>query len=180
MKKLIFVIVILIIALPSVMAQKSQINRDDFNNTFKQISDSLPIGWTANSEAAYPDEIVLLSPLIDLEPDMTSNDPPELKGQCKIYILVQPRVSPDSIDIVRKRNHELRASLPPQNSKGNLTAWYEENAKTLKILDAEPTHYDYQYSYRIKCRRLPRGEAEKATYNEVMSYLNKMFLKYRE
>jgi hypothetical protein len=181
MKKLLInLFIILLTTAPLVKAQNSAINKDDFNKTFKQISDSLPKGWSAKTDTAYPNEIILQSQVIELEPDITSNDPPELKGQCEIFIMVLPRVSPDSINIIRKRNKELGAALPPQNSKDNLKTWYDQNAVTLKQLDAEPTHYDNNFSYRIKCRRLPKDATDKANYNKVMSYLNKMFLKYKE
>ena len=111
---------------------------------------------------------------------MDSNDPPDLKGQCEIYVLITPRISPDSIKTVRKRNKELRNHLPPQNSKDNLKNWYNQNEQTLKILDSEPTHYDNKYSYRIKCRRLPKNKKDITEYNKIVSYINRIFKKYQD
>ncbi|MGD0712467.1 MAG: hypothetical protein ABR968_14925 [Bacteroidales bacterium] len=94
--------------------------------------------------------------------------------------MLVPGISPDSINIIRKRNKELRNNLPPQDSKDNLKNWYSKNGKTLKILDSEPTNYDNTYSYRIKCRRLPKNETDIIKYNKIMAYLNRLYKKYKD
>ncbi len=180
MKKTIFGLIIIMLALSAtVSAQTNRIKKEDFNKTFKQINDSLPASWSAKTDTAFPDEIIIQSLVMDLEPDMTSNDPPQLNGPCEIYILMEPSVSPDSINSIRKRNKELKDKLPPQVSKGNLKDWYIQNQKTLKQLDAEPTHYDKNYSLRIKCRRLPKNEKDLKKYNKIMAYLNRHYKKYK-
>jgi len=180
MKIIIRTVVILLALSAAVMAQNYKIKKDDFNKTLKQINDSLPVSWLAKTDTSYPDEIIIQSSVIDLEPDITSNDPPQLKGQCEIFIRIEPRISPDTIDIIRKRNKELKEKLPPQISKDNLGNWYTQNNKTLKILDAEPTHYDNNYSYRIKCRRLPKNENDMIKYHQIMALLNRFFKNYHD
>jgi hypothetical protein len=172
--------VFFLVTFTQVSAQNLKIKTDNFNKIVKQISDSLPNGWSAKTDVIYPEEIIIQSPVIDLVPDMTSNDPLNLNEKCEIYIMVVPRISPDSISIIRKKNKELQAKLPPQNSKDNLKNWYKQNEKTLKILDSEPTNYDDNYSYRIKCRRLPKNETDKKIYNRIMTYLNKLYKVYHD
>jgi hypothetical protein len=159
--------------------QTKDLPNDFFNKTVKQISDSLPSGWTVRTDTTN-DEIIIHSSVIDLNPDMTSNDSPRLNGQCEIYILMVPRISPDSINIIRKKNKELQNNLPPQSSKDSLKSWYNKNEKTLKILDSEPTNYDNNYSYRIKCRRLPKNETDIIKYNKIIAYLNNIYKKYQD
>ncbi len=179
MKKTVFkTIVILMTLYSSVIAQNNKIAKEDINKTAKQIGNSLPTGWTTKIDTAYYNEFVIQSTSIDLVPDMTSNDPPFLEGQCEIFILIIPKISSDSISIVRNKNKELQKNLSPQNSKNNLQNWYKQNEKTLKIIDSEPTHYDKNYSYRIKCRRLPKNEKDITEYNKIMNYLNRQFEKY--
>ena len=158
--------------------QTSKVQEDDFNKTIKQISDSLPLGWTLRTDTSG-DEIIIHSDVIELNPDMTSNDPPNLKGPCEIFVLKVKRISPDSIEVVRKKNKELRNSLPPQSSKDNLNSWYNQNKRTLQTLDSEPTNYDNNYSYRIKCRRLPKIETDLIKYNKIISFLNNRFKQYQ-
>ena len=131
------------------------INRTDFNQRLKQIGNTLPKTWTVTSDTAFPNEIIVYSAPIALKGNNTSNDPPYLKGECQIYIKMVSRISPDSIQSYRNKNKTLLEQLPPQNSKDNLKDWYNKNGEVLKILDAEPTHYDKNYSYRIKCYRTP-------------------------
>jgi hypothetical protein len=150
------------------------------NKLLKQISDSLPGGWTATIDTSKDIKIIIQSSTVDLTPDMTSNDPPELKGQCEIYLLLVSLVPPDSIATVRKKNKEMKDQLPPQVSKDNIGNWYKQNEKALKIIDSGPTHYDNNYSYRINCRRLPKNEKDLVEYNKILSYLNKQFTKYRD
>ena len=178
MKKITILVVIMFALTVTAKTQNASINKDVINKTVKLIGDSLPDGWTANTDTAYPDEIIIRSLKMALQPDMTSNDPPNPKGVCEIFILIVPKIAPESILRLQKKNEALRAGLPPQVSKNNLQAWYAENDKTLKILDAEPTHYDSNYSYRIKCRRLPEQEADLLKYNSIMSYLNRQYQKY--
>ena len=180
MRIIIRITIILLSLSATVSAQNGRIKKEDFNKTFKQISDSLPASWTAKTDTAFPDEIIIQSSVMDLEPDMTSNDPPQLKGPCEIFILMEPKVSPDSINFIRKKNKELKDNLPPQVSKGNLKDWYVQNEKTLKRLDAEPTHYDKNYSYRIKCRRLPKNDKDLKKYNKIIAFLNRHYKKYKE
>lgn len=165
----------------SAIAQKSVINRADFNNAIQKITTLLPGSWILRTDTSHPDEILLQSQVTDLESDMTSNDAGfGIEGQCEIYILMLPHLSPDSITIIRDRNLKLKEALPPQNSKNDLKKWYVQNAKTLKILDAEPTNYDEKYSYRIKCQRAPKPEADKKQYEYIMAELNKLFKKYSD
>ena len=186
MKNRIMIIVAFIMVMSTtVIAQNSTVNKDDFNKILQQIGDSLPDGWTAKPSAllyqtdlAGSNEIIIQSAIIDLNPDMTSNDPLNLKGLCEIYFMVLPRILPDSINIIRKRNKELQNNLPPQVSKDSLQKWYNQNEKTLKILDAEPTNYNNTYSYRIKCRRLPKNEIDIKKYNEIRQYINRHFKTY--
>lgn len=178
---MLFKIVAIILAMSTtVIAQNCRISKDVFNNTIKHIGDSLPDGWTDQTDTAFPDEIIIQSSVIELNPDMMSNDPLYLEGRCEIYILIVSRISPDSINMIRERNKELQDNLPPQVSKDNLKNWYNQNEKTLKILDSEPTNYDNNYSYRIKCRRLPKNEIDKTKYNEIMVYLNRLYKKYQD
>ena len=162
----------------SVIAQNNKIKKDDLSKAVRQISDSLPKGWSIITDTLFPDEIIIQSSVIDLNSDMTSNDPPLLRGKCEIYLKIVKRISPDSINGVRKKNKELLAKLPPQTSKDNLKNWYDQNERTLKILDAEPTNYDNNYSYRIKCSRLPKDETDLKNYNKIMAYLNSLYKKY--
>ena len=179
MKSTFIKVAFFIIALySSAIAQNNKIMIDDLNKIAKQTADSLPVGWTTNADTANPEEFIIQSEFMDLQPDMTSNDPPSLRGSCEIFILVVNRVAPDSINAVRKKNKELQNNLPSQNSKDNLKNWYKDNSKTLKIIDSEPTHYDKNYSYRIKCRRLPKTDKDMAEYNKTMSFLNRQFTKY--
>lgn len=179
MKKIIINIAVILLTMSATLvAQNSGIKKTDFDNIIKQIGDSLPDGWVIKTDTALTDEVIIHSQVIELEPDITSNDPPQLTGQCEIFIMVVPRISPESIFRIQKKNEELRSNLPPQDSKDNLKTWYIQNEKTLKMLDAEPTHYDNNYSYRIKCRRLPQSDADLSQYFKVMEYLNKIFKKY--
>ncbi|HBX50366.1 MAG: hypothetical protein A2275_12480 [Bacteroidetes bacterium RIFOXYA12_FULL_35_11] len=155
-----------------------EINNYDFQKILKQIQDSLPDSWTALTDLANVNEIVIQSTTIDLKPDLTTSDPQELKGKCEIFILRVPRISPDSIEIKRKLNKKLRDNLPPQISKDNLKIWYIQNEKSLKLLDEEPTNYDNNYSYRIKCRRFPKNDEDRKTYNRILSFLNRHFISY--
>jgi hypothetical protein len=180
MKNLINIIAIILSMSSTAIAQDNRINKDDINNNLKLISDSLPDGWTAGTDTAFPGEIIIQSAVIDLNPDMASNDPLILKGECEIFVLTVPRISPDSIAVIRKKNQELRNDLPPQNSKNNLKDWYKQNEKTLNILDAEPTNYDNKYSYRIKCRRLPLNETDKSEYNKIRTFLNRLYPKFQD
>jgi hypothetical protein len=187
MNKVISIVVFILAMSTGLIAQNSKINKDDFNKTLQQIGDSLPDGWTAKpgallyqTDLAGSNEIIIQSAIIDLNPDMTSNDSPNLKGLCEIYIIVVPRISPDSINIIRKRNKELQNNLPPQVSKDSLQKWYNQNEKTLKILDSEPTHYDDNSSYRIKCRRLPKNEIDIVKFKKIMAYLDRKFKKYQD
>ncbi len=179
MEKLIKLLAIILALSSTAIAQNFSVTKDYLNKTIKQINDSLPSGWTDKIYTARTDEIVIQSLVIDLYPDMTSNDRPVVEGQCEIYIMIVPRVSPDSINIIRKRNEELRKNLPPQYSQNNLQNWYNQNEKTLKILDSEPTNYDNIYSYRIKCSRSPKRETDIIKYNKIMAYLNRLYKKYR-
>jgi hypothetical protein len=147
----------------------------------------LPGGWSAKPSAFLfqtdidgSNEFVIQSAIIELNPDMTSNDPLNLKDHCEIYILMVPRISPDSISSVRMRNIKLHNNLPPQVSKDSLQKWYNQNEKTLKILDSEPTNYDDFYSYRIKCRRSPKNEIDIVKYNKIIAYLDRKFKKYKD
>jgi hypothetical protein len=124
--------------------------------------------------------MVIQSQVVVLNPDMTSNDPANLKGKCEIFIKIVPRVAKDSISIVRKQNQILKANLPPQNSKENLRTWNLQNQKKIRILDAEPTNYDAKYSYRIKCRRIPKTASDLDKYKRIMNFLNQRFTLYRE
>ena len=179
MKKLIFCLMgVIMLVSTTIMAQDSKINKDDFNKTLKLIADSLPMSWSVKPDTAFPDEMIIQSMFIDLESDMTSNDGPQFIGQCEIFIMMLPRVSPDSINSIRQKNKALKDKLPPQVSKDNLQKWYSANEKTLKILDAEPTHYDKDYSYRMKCRRIPKNENDLIKYNQVIAYLNRLYKKY--
>lgn len=180
MKKVIKIVTIILAISTTVTAQNYRIKKDDFNKILKQISDSLPNGWTVKTDTVYPDEIIIRSSVIDLNPDMTSNDPPDLKGQCDIYVKIVQRISPDSINMIRKKNKELQDNLPPQGSKDNLKNWYKQNDKVLKIIDSEPTNYDNTYSYRIKCSRLPKNETDIKKYNKIIAYLNKLYKKYQD
>jgi hypothetical protein len=147
----------------------------------KQIKEILPQGWIVQTLKNYQNEILIQSPdPIELTSPMTTNDPPEVKELCEIYILVVDRVLPDSIKSLRAKNEKLNQNLPPQESKDNLKKWYKENEKTLKILDSEPTHYDDKYSYRIKCKKLPKDKMEIEDYEKIMENLNKLFKKYEE
>ena len=159
---------------------QNKINIEDFHNTVKIIKDSLPKGWTLKTDTSKFFDIILQTRYMELEPDMTSNDPPDPKGPCEIIIQVLKRISPDSIVIIRKRNALMKANLPHQNSKDNLENWYKENDKTLKIVNSEPTNYDNNYSYRITCQRLPKLESDKKTYYKLMTILNSIFLKYKD
>lgn len=179
MKNQIIKTIILLLAFTfQARAQDNLQNNQDIDKIVKQINDSLPIGWLTKTDSTSPDEIIIQSVIIDLSGSMLSNDPLVLKGHCEIFILLLPRISPDSIMAVRKRNKELKENLPPQNSKDNLKDWYTQNAGTLKIIDSEPTHYDNKHSYRIKCIRLPKNENDLAEYNKIMSIINSMFTKY--
>jgi hypothetical protein len=157
---------------------QNMVKSTDIDNTVKLIADSIPSGWIIKTDLKCKDEFLIQSPVIQLTGSADSNDPMILEEHCEIYILVLPRVMPDSINMLRKRNEELKQNLPPQNSKDNLKKWYEENEKTLKILDSEPTHYDNKYSYRIKCRRLPVNKKDLDDYNSITKYLNKLFIQY--
>lgn len=152
--------------------------KDDFNKIVKQIDNSLPNGWAIRMDTIQDNKFIIHSSVIDLKANPLSNDPSYLKGQCEIYILIVPRISPDSINTIRERIGELREHLPPQNSKDNLKNWYKENEKTLKIIDSEPIHYDDNYSYRIECSRLPKNEKDKNEYNKIMDYINQIFKQY--
>lgn len=179
MKNPIIKIIILLLAFTfQSTAQNNQPSKQDIDNIIKQINDSLPSGWLAKIDTTFPDEIIIQSGIIDLSGSMLSNDSPVLKGHCEIFVLVLPRISPDSITAVRKRNKELKENLPSQNSKDNLKSWYEQNAGTLKTLDSEPTHYDTKHSYSIKCNRLPKNENNLEEYNKIISFINRMSTKY--
>jgi hypothetical protein len=179
MKKQIFqtLFLIFVFAIQST-AQDNQKTNQDIDKILTQINDSLPTGWHAKTDTASSDEISIQSGIIELTGSMFSNDPPVLNGHCEITIQIVTRISPDSITAVRKRNKELRDNLPPQDSKDNLKNWNEQNAETLKILDAEPTHYNNKYSYRITCNRLPKNEKDLADYNKIMGFINRKFSKY--
>jgi len=157
---------------------KTRIN--DFKKIVKQISDSLPAVWLVMPFDGVLDEIMILSNVIDLQPDMTSNDPPALQGICSIFVKMLPRVSPDSIHRLRKKNEYLMTHLPPQVSKDSLQSWYNKNEQVLKIMDSEPTNYDDKYSYRIKCLRLPVNDSDKKEYQRIMAYLNRLFKIYED
>jgi hypothetical protein len=174
------ILAVLIAVSTTALAQNFSVPKEDFEKTMKQIADSLPAGWSVKTDTAYPGEIIIQSAITDLLPDMTSNDPADPKGPCRIFILIMPRVSPDSIASIHKRNNELQSKLPPQNSKGNLKEWYQQNQKTLKLLDTEPTHYDVKYSYRIKCSRLPKFEKDISVYNNIRACLNRRYKRYFE
>jgi ankyrin repeat protein len=158
----------------------SETKDQDLIKTVSKIRDSLPAGWDIKNGEAFSDEFVIQSSLIELEPDMTSNDPFEVKDYCRIFIKMLPRVSPDSIYSLRKANARLQSDLPPQNSKDNINNWSKDNQQILKVLDSEPTHFDNNYSYRIKCRRIPKNDKYKTEYNRIMTYLNAQFTKYSE
>lgn len=160
-----------------VFSSQSIVNAQN-SNLLKQISDSLPVVWFASIDTPQNNEIIIRSVMMKLEPDMTSNDPPEIKMPCEIYILILPKISRDSLKTIKKRNSELRNQLPAQNSKDNLKDWYLQNEKTLTFLDAEPTHFDDKNSYRIKCSRLPFRDKDKLVYSQIMAYLNRLFQKY--
>ena len=177
MNKIIAYLVLMTFLALQAIAQDN-IKKVDLDKTKKLISDSLPRDWIINSDINNKNEFVIQSPIIELNGAMDSNDPLTIKEHCEINILIVPRVSPDSIYILRKRNRELKDNLPPQNSKDNLQKWYEENEKTLIILDSEPTNYDNKYSYRIKCRRLPIKNKDMDDYNKVTKYLNQLFKQY--
>jgi hypothetical protein len=163
------------------MAQKGTISNNDFYKIAQQITALIPANWTVSIDTAFPNQILIRSQITDLEPDMTSNDPGySAKGPCEIYILLLPRISPDSINLLQNRNKKLRDALPPQVSKDNLQNWTSQNEQTLKILDAEPTHYDDKNSYRIKCRRVPKNEADKKQYDQIMQTLDLLFKKYND
>lgn len=181
MKNIIIAIVIVLSAfISAVMAQNNQICRDDYKRIEKQINDSLPDKWLIKTDTSK-NEIIIQSTVIDLMGAFGSNDPlVELKGHCDIYILITSRISPDSINVIRKRNKELKNSLPPQYSKDSLRNWYNQNAQTLKILDSEPTHYDNNYSYRIKCSRLPKNKNDITEYEDIMAYINRILKKYQD
>lgn len=179
MKKAILkLVVIMLIITTSVSAQNNEIKADYLAMTFKQIKDSLPHNWSVKADSLNPAKFIIQSAVIELSPDMTSNDPLVLKGKCEIFILTLPKISPDSINSLRKRNKELKEKLPPQVSKDSLKKWYTQNEKTLKLIDSEPTNYDNNYSYRISCRRLPKQEKDLADYNRIMAYLIRLYKKY--
>ncbi len=181
MKRIACLFLLMTFVWASAMAQKDKINQADFNNTVQQLSSLMAGDWRVLTDTAQPNEIRIQSGIIDLQPDMTTNDPGfGIEGQCEIYILMLPLLSPDSIDIIRSRNQKLRESLPPQQSKDNLKNWYSKNAKTLKILDSEPTNYDDKYSYRIKCQRVPKIEADKKQYDAIRAELDRLFKKYED
>ncbi|MGD0712466.1 MAG: hypothetical protein ABR968_14920 [Bacteroidales bacterium] len=80
MKKLIKLVVIILTLSSTAMAQNYSVKKEYLNKTIKQINDSLPAGWTDKADTACADEIIIQSQVIDLYPDMTSNDPPNVKG----------------------------------------------------------------------------------------------------
>ncbi|MEI6853618.1 MAG: hypothetical protein WCL06_12275 [Bacteroidota bacterium] len=180
-KRIACLILLMTFVWASALGQKYRINKDDFNSTVQQLTSVMPGDWRVLTDTAQPNEIRIQSGIVDLQPDMNSNDPAYgVEGQCEIYILMLPLLSPDSIDIIRSRNQKLRESLPPQQSKDNLKNWYTKNAKTLKILDSEPTNYDDKYSYRIKCQRVPKTEGDKKQYDAIRAELDKLFKKYED
>jgi hypothetical protein len=180
-KRIAYLLLGIFVLTAPVVAQKGRISKADFHRTMQQIGDSLPAGWTVRSDTAFPNEILIQSQVMDLQPDMTSNDAGlMIEGQCEIFVLVLPRISLDSISMIRNSNKKLRDGLPPQNSKDNLKKWYAQNAQTLKRLDSEPTHYDDNYSYRIKCQRVPMVAEDRQQYNKIRSFLNHRFKKYMD
>jgi hypothetical protein len=180
-KRIAYLLLIMLVMSAPLMAQKGKINKDDFRRTLQQISDSLPAGWMVRTDTAFPNEILIQSQVTDLLPDMTSNDAAlGVEGQCEIFVLMLPRISPDSISLLRNRNKKLKDALPPQDSKNNLKNWYTQNSKTLKILDSEPNHYDDSYSYRIKCQRVPKTAKDRQQYDKIMAFLNFKFKKYKD
>jgi hypothetical protein len=177
-RKYLWIYLCLILAPTLIFAQKSFVKPDDFNMLVKQIGDSLPKNWSLKIDQENKNEIIIQSVEMDLEPDMTSNDPVTVNGKCVILIKIVPRVAPDSIQIIRLRNKKMRSQLPAQDSKTNLKDWYKRNEKVLTVLDSEPTNYDSSYSYRITCRRLPKNSYEKKTTGKIFAYLDKLFPKY--
>ena len=180
MKTLISILSIIFLSISSIFAQSVAIDKSNFEAIRKQINDSLPMGWSLTVNPLDSNELVIQSQVIELNPDMTSNDPANLKGKCEIFIKIVPKVSKDSISIVRKQNQMLKQNLPPQNSKDNLRNWNLKNQKTLLILDAEPTNYDTKFSYRIKCRRIPKTQTDLTKYKRIMDFLNQRFTLYGE
>ncbi|MEI6124188.1 MAG: hypothetical protein WCQ95_11245 [Bacteroidota bacterium] len=164
---------------PKAFSQKQGVAIGDFYRTAKLLSDSMPKGWTLKTDTSVFYDLVLQTRMMELEADMTTNDGPNPRGVCEVRVRVLKWVSPSIYTMLVNRNAELKAKLPPQNSKENLQTWFAENDKTLKILDAEPTHFDTNYSYRIWCQRQPKQEADKKMFDGLMALLNRMFTKYK-
>jgi hypothetical protein len=181
MKKVFIISIIAFLSLiPKIKAQ-DKISENVIEKLKKQINGILPEGWIVKTLKDNPNEIVIqTSDPIELTSPMTANDPLEVKEPCEIYILVVDKVSPDSINLVRALNEKLKQNLPPQESKDNLKKWYKENEKTLKTLDSEPTHYGDKFSYRIKCRKLPKDKKDIEDYEKIMENINSLFRKYEE
>ncbi len=179
MKKISIIIITVLFGVFSIAKAQENIQKDSIEKITNKIKTFLPEGWIVKIVKENQNEILIqsLTP-IDLSTSMTANDPPEVKDLCEIYILIVKRVSPDSIKILRENNEKLKNNLPPQISKDNLKKWYQENEKTLKTLDSEPTHYDDNYSYRIKCERLPKEKKDLEDYEKIMGNINILFKKY--
>lgn len=179
MKKNIFKIGILFFAITSsVFAQKAEITSNTIIKLIAQIGDSIPKHWIVKQNSNSNDEIIIQSKEMSLKGNMTSNDPLDLVGFCEIFIKIVPRISPDSIQIVRHRNKELKDKLPPQVSKNNLQKWHSENETTLTLIDSEPTHFDENFSYRIKYQHIPKNDLDMENFNKIIEYLNRLFQKY--
>lgn len=179
MKKNIFKIGILFFAITStVFAQKPEITSNTINNLILLISDSIPKHWIVKQNSNAKDEIIIQSKEMPLKGNMTSNDPLVLNGFCEIFIKIVPRISPDSIQKIQLRNKELKDKLPPQVSKNNLQKWQSENDKTLALIDSEPTHFDKNFSYRIKYQHMPKNDLDMENFNKIIEYLNRLFQTY--
>lgn len=179
MKKYLIVLLILHFSIP-IFGQNTSISKNNFKKEIEQIKDSLPVGWTVKYDLTVENEIIIHSMEFELCPNMTSNDPPNLKGKCEISILILPWISSDSVQIIRKRNIKLKRKLTTQSSKDNLRNWYVENENLLKLLDEEPTNYDNNYSYRIKCNKLPKNNIDLNKYFQIMMLLNRKYTKYQD
>lgn len=175
-EKNIMKIILIIITIISMMLFSCE--RQQSKDLINKISNFIPIGWSIRIDNEQDNQIVIYSSNINLMPDIKSNDPPNLNGKCEIYILIIPRVSPNLIDNLRIRNKELINNSSPQESKDNLSTWYKKNEELLKISDSEPTHYDNNNSYRIKCRRKPKNKKELIQYNNIMNNINRLFNEY--
>ena len=171
---------ILITSFTVLKAQTQSISAVDFKKTINDIFKLLPNTWAVTSDSSFTNEMIIYSRPMDLKGNMTSNDPLFLKGECQIYIKMLPRVSPDSIQDVRKRNQSLLEHLSPQNSKEQLAKWVQENGELLKTIDSEPTHYNNEYSFRIKCYRTPKEEVDLKSYQNLILKLNTLFVKYKD